>query len=300
MTAATANPDLPLGVRLFRAYLRSPLRGRTRVAGFLARHLPALHCVPIRVGDWPPVFMDLRLGDALGWLRDSPWSASPLEPDEQRVMERVVRPGDTIFDIGANLGLHTVLLSRLAGPHGMVVAFEPNPLLVPCLRKTMSGLANARLVEAALSDQNGSSTLFVPLDHSMASLARWVPGADGGSQDMECRVRRLDDLVAAGEVSLPEFIKCDVEGAELKAFRGGRGLLDRADAPIVLFEANVATVRAFGFDVDEPRLFLAGLEHAKYSFYRVGPGGVLGQLGPDQPFHSNILAVPESRTHRLG
>jgi FkbM family methyltransferase len=58
-----------------------------------------------------------------------------------------------------------------------------------------------------------------------------------------CEERRLDDLTTANCIPRPDFIKCDVEGAELKVFQGASKTLDCVDAPIILFEANVHTAR---------------------------------------------------------
>src|SRR5687767_6759239 len=136
---------LTLPARLLRAYMRSQLRGHTRVTLLLAERLRSLHCVPISFRDRPPVFVDLRNASAHVWLQGTPWESSPVERDEQRVMAGLVRPGDVVFDIGTNIGLHTALLSRLTGPTGRVYAFEPNPQLTECLGRTVATLQNGKL-----------------------------------------------------------------------------------------------------------------------------------------------------------
>ena len=99
------------------------------------------------------------------------------------------------MDIGANIGLHTALLSRLVGPHGAVHVFEPNAALLPGLRRTVRAIPNATLYPYALSDEKGPSTLFVSPDHLKTSLANWTnPTSDGVAQAASCERRRLDDL----------------------------------------------------------------------------------------------------------
>lgn len=291
---------LRIGPKLLRRYLRTTLRGRTRFTAFLARSFGSFHTVPIQIADWPPVFVDLRLDGSAIWLRGSPWTSSPWEPSEQAIMRRVVRPGDAAFDIGANVGFHTVLLSRLVGPGGQVVAFEPNPMLLPCLRGTVAGLGNTELVEVALSDRNAGSTLFVPEDHTLASLSQWFTERGAGhGQVLACIERTIDDLIASQQIPVPDFVKCDVEGAELKVFHGGQVLFDRVEAPIILFEANAATAHGFGFVVYEARQFLEALPTPRYSFHWVEEAGVLGRVDSTDRPHSNILAVPQSRTDRV-
>ncbi|MCA1621776.1 MAG: FkbM family methyltransferase [Acidobacteria bacterium] len=301
MNEPTRHVRLPLAAALLRAYLRTRLRGRTRLTAFLAQRLKSLRAVPIEIDGLPPVYMNLRLGDTRLWLKGSPWESSPREIGEQGAMRRVVRRGDVVFDIGANVGLHTVLLSSLAGPEGRAFAFEPNRELHPALVRTVAGLGNTVLLHYALSDRTETSALFVPLDHSMASLSDWTKGKfEVEAHEVTCELRRMDDLVAPGELPAPDFIKCDVEGAELTVFQGGRDTLDREDAPFILFEANVHAARGFGLDISAARDFLEDLPRARYQFLEVGQAGELSPLEALNPVHSNLLAVPRAATGRVG
>lgn len=220
--------------KVLRAYQRTDLRGKTRLTFLLARKLKSLQAVPVIIADRAPLYVDLRRGSAHDLLKGSPWKRAPYEAHEQDVMSRVVMPGDVAFDIGANIGLHTVLLSQLVGGHGKVCAFEPNAEMLPTLRRTVEGLGNATLFAYALADKTAESDLFVPEDASMASLADWTDGRlPDKARKLTCEQRRLDDLIVSGVVPQPDFIKCDVEGAELMVFRGAREALNRVDAPIV-------------------------------------------------------------------
>src|SRR5690349_18421360 len=266
----------PLLARLLRWYLRTRLRGRTRLTAIVTRHLRPLWSVPIRIQDCPPLFVDLRSGHAQYLLQGEPWPRAPREQPEQDAMRRVVAPGDVALDIGANMGIHTVLLAKLIGPRGKLFAFEPNRTLLPPLRRTVDGLPNTSLHTCALSDRAGQSAFFVPADDTKASLANWTDEAiDGIAREEICERRRLDDMVAEGAIAQPDFIKCDVEGAELLVFRGARGVLDRPDAPIVLFEVNAYTARVFGFDTSDAKDFLAALPTARYRFFEVKDDGTL-------------------------
>ena len=301
MSEPTRHVRLPLAAALLRAYLRTRLRGRTRLTAFLARRLKSLRAVPIEIAGLPPVYMDLRLGDTRLWLKGSPRESSPREIGEQGAMRRVVRRGDVVFDIGANVGLHTVLLSSLAGPEGRVFAFEPNRELYPALARTVACLGNTALLTYALSDRTESAALFVPLDHSMASLSDWTKGKfEAEAHSVPCELRRMDDLVGSGELPTPDFIKCDVEGAELTVFQGGRDTLDREDAPVILFEANVHAARGFGLDISAAKDLLESLPRARYQYIEVGRAGKLSPLKTLNPVHSNLLAVPRAATGRVG
>jgi FkbM family methyltransferase len=264
---------------------------------FLAHRNPDLQAVPIQIADWPPVYMDLRRYDAHNWLAHSPWPSSPREIGEQAAIRLSVRPGSVVFDIGANIGLHTALLSKLTGPSGHVYAFEPNPSLLPALRKTVAGMPNATLIEFALGESEGSFDFYMPQgDHSVASLADWTHGRLGHTDKVKVQVRRLDGF----GLPVPAFIKCDIEGAELMAFRGGASLLDRPDAPIILFEANVHTSKGFGLPVTATRDFLASLPAAGYSFFEVEEESRIKPVVKVNEIHSNLLAVPALRLAEIG
>ena len=214
-------------------------------------------------------------------------------------MRRVVSRGDVVLDIGANLGLHTVLLSKLIGPEGKLFAFEPNPALLPTLRRTVGELTNATLQTWALSDQTGRRAFFVPADDTKASLADWTDEAiDGKAQEGVCEQRRLDDLLGEGAIAVPDFIKCDVEGAELLVFRGGRTVLDRTNAPIVLFEVNAYTAEGFGLAASDAKEFLERLPSPKYHFFEIRDDGALPRIVALNPW-CNVLAVPESKLSRF-
>lgn len=296
-------PRLPALARLMRAYLRSDVRGQTRIAprltNLLGRYSKSMQAAPIQIADWAPVYMDLRLPTSISWLRDTPFESSPRETEEQAVMRRVVKPGQVVLDVGANIGLHSALLSRLVGPQGKVFAFEPNAEIMPLLTRTLAGMGNAWLMPYALSDRSAESVLYVPGLSEVGSLADWTAGEYGDTHQVRCTERTLDSLIDEGVLPTPSFIKCDVEGGELKVFQGASKCLDTADAPMVLFEANVHTARGFGLDLSAAKTFLDGLSGPRFRFFSVGRAGELDERRELDPIHSNVLAVPAARVDEL-
>ena len=285
---------------LVRLYLRSRIRGSTRLTYLLAHNFSALQRIPLDIPGWAPVYVDLRMGNAHQMLIESPYRELWRELDEVDVMRRFVRAGDAVFDIGANIGLHSIVLSRLVGPSGKLHAFEPNSELVPALTYTIGQLSNAYLHTIALSNKDVESSLFVPPDDTVASLADWTVASpvfnqDGPSHVVNCSERRMDDLIANNALPQPDFIKCDVEGSELQVFQGGRRTLNRVDGPVILFEANECASRAFDVGVSTAKDFLFGLEDPHYRFFEIEAGGKLkGLLEIDSSF-LNILAVPRAK-----
>ncbi len=196
---------------------------------------------------------------------------------------RLVRPEDTVFDVGANLGLHTLTFSQLARE---VVAFEPNPSLTPNLRKTVANLPNARLLEVCLSERDGSIDFHVSdWDHMLGSMSDWTGQP---TKTLTLPARSLDSLVAAGEVRAPQVMKVDVEGAEMLVFRGAAKLSGGADAPrVVIFEELNTASRKLGVEDGAPAEFL----RAKgYSLYLLDDRGLL-PLPEVRPHAANLVAA---------
>lgn len=266
--------------RLLRTYMRSSLRGSTRVPEVLARKINFFHCCLAEIDDLS-VYLDLRQATAKDWLRIG--TLEEWEAGERAIMRHYVAQGDTVYDIGANIGLHTAYLSKLVGAQGHIFAFEPNTLLHPTLSMTCRVLGNAELFPYALSEEQGQCKFYTPADHTMASLNNWT-----GLEIIESvvEVRRLIDL----KLPAPDFIKCDVEGNELNVFSGAREMLDCETAPIILYEANRQSA-----EISASTHYLSKLTMARYSFYVVCDNGSLRELTEWDFAHANLLAVPALR-----
>lgn len=280
--------NMSLLTKFLAAYTRKGLRGSYRLTHLLSHRLKSLQCVPVQT-ESGTLYADLRINSARGIL------ANPKsESGEDKVMRNFVKTGDVVFDIGAHLGFYTLLLSKQAGEKGKVFAFEPNPELLPSLRLTIKPLANVELLSIALSDRKGEIDLFVPEDASMASLSDWTGGIAGNVQTVKCEMHRLDDLLDEGKLLAPQFIKCDVEGAELSIFQGAAKHLDRVDAPVILFEVNPLAAAAFGKETTDYFDFLESLKHPGYKFFEVSLDGIR-HLKVKQVEYCNVLAVPEAK-----
>jgi len=152
-----------------------------------------------------------------------------FEVDHFRAMSALVRAGDTCIDVGANVGLVSLELSRLVGPAGCVLAFEPEPTTFRILTANLArnGLGHVRGFNMAVSDQAGSATLELPAGRSeYGSLARVVhPSAgDGPRSRARVEVESLDN-VAMPLLTGCRLIKIDTEGHELHVLRGASRLI---------------------------------------------------------------------------
>ena len=151
----------------------------------------------------------------------SAFLAGDLDPKVSGALRRFVRPGDTVLDIGANIGLMTLLLARLVGPGGRVHSFEPSPRVLPFLEATLAANAGlpCTLHPIALGKERGTLHLHVPPDN--AGAATLVPSmARAASTAHEIDVRRLDDVLDAKEIASISAVKIDVEGFEHAVLEG--------------------------------------------------------------------------------
>mgnify|MGYP000860334556 FL=1 len=237
-------------LKFLSAYTRTGLRGSYRLTRALSSRLSSLQDVMVDA-DGGPVFIDLRIATARGLLAN-PRSQS----GEAEVMRRFINEGDVVFDIGAHFGVYSVLMSSIVGDRGHVFAFEPNPQMLPSIQKTVGLRPNIDLFECGLSDSEGELVLYVPEDASMASFSNWTEGIGGNVHTEKCRLMTIDGLLEKKKIRPPAFIKCDVEGAELSVFKGARKLIDREEAPVILFELNRSAAAAFGYKVEDCLQFL--------------------------------------------
>ena len=161
-----------------------------------------------------PLLRPVRRRYYLRKLRALPIASEP----DLALSLRLVRAGDSVIDLGANIGLYTLHLSRRVGPEGAVLSVEPIPetfdVLVWVARQL--GLSNVRLLNAAASATSGSVRMNVPRDpRGLANYYRAtvLEGAASCSPCIEVEARTLDEM--ATQIRRPvAFVKVDVEGHE--------------------------------------------------------------------------------------
>jgi FkbM family methyltransferase len=176
-----------------------------------------------------------------------------FEPEASGIVRRLVHPGDTVVDVGANFGWYSTLCAAAAGPAGKVFAFEPVPSTYQRLLENLRHnqfATRVTAVRSAVGQQQGEVTVYVfdHLSHSCASLSTLDQDQ---YQAVSAPLIDLDSFLAAKHVENVDFLKCDVEGSELAVLQGCRKLLSKPDAPLVLVELNADTSRAFGFQKDD-------------------------------------------------
>lgn len=197
--------------------------------------------------------------------------------DELLGLAAHVGPGDVCLDVGANYGVYTHALSRLVGPFGVVHSVEPLPAAFRVLTATLAlrGVRNVRRHQVALGDRAARGTLRVPHRrrglpvHGRAFLADGSEGLGPNvefatSRDVGVQVLTLDELFASLGSDRLDFVKADVEGAELVVLQGAEQSLAR-HRPTLLLEIEERHVAKYGYD---SRTLLAWLADRGYRCYR--------------------------------
>lgn len=146
----------------------------------------------------------------------------------QAVLRQYLSPGDTYIDIGANVGYQSMYASRLVGPQGKVLSFEPNPPTYSILSGhiAINRLRNCQTFPMALSDAEGEAQLNQLEEHSGTST---LMSSSQALHSVKVRMRRGDDVLRDVEFRGKTFIKIDVEGFELHVLRGLQETLRRVD-----------------------------------------------------------------------
>jgi FkbM family methyltransferase len=155
---------------------------------------------------------------------------------EERIMQMArhfVKPGTTVFDVGANYGQFSIMLAAMAGVDGSVHAFEANPHICAILEANLAvnGIHSVIVHQKAVYESSGETLLF-PVPDLTKYISYGSFGVDPRAEKgIEVETIALDDVSVEKPVS---FLKVDVQGADLMVLRGARSLIRRHRMPIVL------------------------------------------------------------------
>lgn len=171
---------------------------------------------------------DLDLGEMI----DVGLFLQQYERDIVALVERLTQPGWTVFDIGANIGAHTVRFSRLVGARGRVFAFEPMDYAFNKLTRNLSlnDAQNTRAFKLALSDENDDA-------RRVNYRSSWSTTGERRAESSSVEFKRLDDWCIEHDITRVDLIKLDVDGHEWQVLEGGLTSIKR-HRPIVLIEAG--------------------------------------------------------------
>ena len=224
--------------------------------GNLYRHLLGRRIIEKKVYDYR-MYLDL---DDMGISRTLLLFGA-REAEHMVILKRVLWPGMTVLDIGANIGYYVLMECQLVGPSGRIVAVEPAPNNLALLRRNiaLNGCQNVTVLPKAISDTASRRTFYLS---KMSNLSTFHPEGSGelhlSGEVLEVETETVVGIMA--RLGRPDLIRMDVEGHEVEIVTGMLEAIERGEmAPMILFETHLSR---YGCDHDFEgplrRLFACG------------------------------------------
>lgn len=201
---------------------------------------------------------------------------------------RTIKKGQTVLDLGANIGLYTLLFAKYVGPAGKVIAFEPGPLSSSLLRANiwMNGYQNVKIEQAVVADKSGTMDLHVCPTGESDNRADGSIDPSNNWPRITLPCFRVDDYLGDTPV---DFVKMDIQGSEFAALRGMPRTLERNKAIQIVMEFTPELI-------DDKDAFFRLLSSAGFSMLDLDNEKPVTREfllsnygGPGQPGHMNIL-----------
>ena len=140
------------------------------------------------------------------------------------IFENLIRAGDIVLDIGAHTGMWSIPLAKIVGDSGHVYAFEPEDLGYNAIRRNtkINLLNNITVINMAVTDKEGTTSFYIRPDKDTHSVFEktTAPSPLGVQRKIIINTSSVDKMIENGIIKQPDFVKIDVEGAELMVLNG--------------------------------------------------------------------------------
>ena len=202
------------------------------------------------------------------------------EKNEIAFFKRILEPGQTMLDIGANVGLYTAIGGKVIGPSGKIICFEPDLQSLGFLKKTVSKnqLDFAEIINAAASDQSGTARLHV--SNSNRGDNRLYAN-DFSDESFEVETLRIDNLLLDKGVAKVDVVKIDVQGFEGQVISGMEKILKVSKNLRMLMEFWPKGLEDAGSDAEE---MLSKLESLGLRVYELKSKGSFEKIANKRDF----------------
>jgi len=204
-----------------------------------------------------------------------------LEPSIVKVVGEIIRPGDTVADVGANVGFLTQRFASLVGDKGRVLAFEPDPATFDFLLYNTQQLPQVSAFQEAVSDRSGEMSFHL---HPTSGMSNSLVNAWEGSRTIQVSTSTLDAWAQDHAIGPLRVVKIDVEGAELLVLRGMQEMLERRSSPQLIFEFCPKNLG--GKNVEDGIFDL--LSDYGYSIFLIETSGQLRRVANSNVVHSHL------------
>jgi len=249
---------------------------------------------------FPSVPVPCRLWFGAWWLAspgviDTMVMEGTFEPAELRFVEGFLKPGMTVLDVGGHHGLYTLLASKCVGKTGRVITFEPSSRERAILERhvKINRRDNVKIETMAVGSEIGRGKLFVVEGAEDGCNSLRPPNTESRSHAGEVAVTTIDVYLAGKNIGQVDFLKMDIEGAELDALKGSRGLLRSGARPVVLAEVYDIRTEPWGY---KSREIVRYLEDLGYRWHKILEDGRIEETDTNaEVFDANLVAVPKER-----
>ncbi len=235
--------------------------------------------VPVEIAAGPLMGMQMQLD-----LRsEKDYWLGTYEPELLRAIAHFVKPGQTAFDIGANIGYVSLAMAKAVGSSGTVVAFEPLPTNLARLKANLAlnpAGKRVELIAAAVGAHAAQDQFLVHKSGGMGKLQASLGRDTEYEETLTVEVIALDDWLASSDRSPPDLIKIDVEGGEVAAITGMREILEK-HRPTLLIELHGQEAATAIRD---------SLASARYSLHQMQQG--YPQMGEIENWKTYTVALP--------
>jgi FkbM family methyltransferase len=230
----------------------------------------------------------IRPGLPLGWYVTFFGS---FEPELREIFRAVLPPAGVAIDIGANVGWHTLLMARLSGTHGRVLAVEPNPSVRAQLARNirLNRLDHVDVIPYVVAETEKSLAFCGPDANDPSSGDGYVASADEARTDLlSLDARPLDAITGEARLERLDLIKIDVEGYEWPVLQGGEHTIAKW-RPYIVFEFDRAYAGRGG---GTPELIADFFDRHGYELFEVQRGRAQAVELSNWPNCANLLAIP--------
>ena len=224
------------------------------------------------------------------------------------LLDRLLDQGSVVVDVGAAVGLFSLTVDRVVGEHGVVHAFEPDPLNCRALRSNvLRHPPRSRLLvhELALSDEEGEGELLIDdCDRAEGLTPSRCSCPDSERRAVVVRQRRLDDVID-GRVDL---LRVEAAGLAPRVLAGAERLLEQSEDATLILEADPGALAAAGHTLDDLLALLSGLGRESWvAAEDEGPASLrlrnldslFTAMPPTGGRHAHLVAVPSTRLERI-
>lgn len=255
---------------------------------YLAPVPPSKEVVSLNSG----IRMELELNE---YLQSQLYLFGTFEPATVKVLKRLVKSGDTVLDIGANVGYIALEMAKRVGSSGKVFAFEPDEKNFNLLKRNLelNPDCNIEPIARAVSETNAPIRLYKSMVDFNNSAHSTLPSEKHSTDFIEIPTTTIDRFVQENDIQKIDVIKIDIEGAEMSAFKGMRQTLSRF-RPIVLSELCAEHQSRAGYTTQAVKEWMTTT--FQMQAFKVAESGTLHKVSlAEEHLADNIVFIPNER-----